>query len=331
VPTVVCCVEAGRIEEQTLRMVRSLRTWGGRLRGARVLAAYARAGAPLARATLRAFADLGVERIAAARENPAWWYDCANKIAAITAAERVADTPTMLWLDGDVLIAGEPAGLLLAAGVDFAGRGEILTPAVSAPPANYFEPYWRAVTAASGLDFDAFPMLHMGEPDPDIRFYLNAGVLAWRRGVGFPEALRADFRRLLRSRLVPSTGESHTIEQVAVSLAVRRLGLAFRHLDRRDHHMSFPGLLSGPGASPSMARANLIHYSGSCGPGHWEVFLGRLRVERPELHDWLAPQGPIEHRLTPLQKALAVSLKAARSGRRRFHFRRTVRVPPATA
>ena len=57
---VVCCVEAGPLELMTVRMVESLRRFGGRFSRMDVFAVTPRFGASLLRSTLRAFQALDV-------------------------------------------------------------------------------------------------------------------------------------------------------------------------------------------------------------------------------------------------------------------------------
>ena len=45
--------------------------------------------------------------------NPAPWLNYANKIAAVTTAEALADTGQIAWLDSDIFILREAQRLLL--------------------------------------------------------------------------------------------------------------------------------------------------------------------------------------------------------------------------
>src|SRR5205085_1505515 len=61
----ICCVESGPLEDQTVRMVESLRRWGGRLAEAPVVAVTPRFGPPLARTTRRALDRLSARHVRA--------------------------------------------------------------------------------------------------------------------------------------------------------------------------------------------------------------------------------------------------------------------------
>jgi hypothetical protein len=328
--TVVCCIEAGNLEGQTLRMLRSLRRWGGRLARSPVLAVAPRRNAPLSSRTLSELRALDVEFIRDYSRNPLPWFNYANKTAASLVAERHATTPVVLWLDSDIIVAGEPTSCFLAEDVDFAARGEPLAPATR-EPGDPFETYWRAVCTLLGIDFDSLPYLELEPPERPIRLHVNGGVYAWRRGKGMIEALRDHLLRLTRSRLAPPNGLIHLNEQLCLGLTVHRLGLRFRHLDRRDNHMIFPGLLRGVSEAPPLTDANIIHYSQSDRDPHRPIFLDRLLDERPEVFDWLAAEGPVDARLTPLQRTVYLPYKIVRNAQYRFHTWRAIPVVGAGA
>lgn len=306
-------------------MVHSLRKWGGRLADAPVMAIAPRRNAPLAPDTHAQLRDLNVEHVRDLTQNPYPWFNFANKVAAFSIAENRAATPGVLWLDSDVIVAGEPSSCFLPPEIHIAGRGEPLAPATR-DPGDQFEPYWLAVCKLLGVDFHSLPYLDLTPPDRPIRTYLNAGVFAWRRGTGFIQAWRSDFIKLMQSRLSLPNGDFFFNEQTCLGLTAHRLGLKLRHLPQRDHHMIFQGQLTGPGASPPLTNANLIHYSHSSSAPHWPAFLERLRAERPEIHAWLAPQGPIQNHLSPLQRAFYLPYKITRSARLKLEMKRAIPV-----
>src|ERR1043165_4311671 len=107
--TAVCCVEFGRLEEQTILMVRSLREFGGAFASIPVLAVIGRRGAPLRKATIEEFRRLGVRVVKSkAADNPATWLNYANKVAAVATAEALAETSQITWFDSDIFVLQEP-------------------------------------------------------------------------------------------------------------------------------------------------------------------------------------------------------------------------------
>lgn len=325
-PSFVCCIEHGRLEAQTVLMLRSLRRFGGALRDAPVLAVIGRRGMPLRPITRAALSELGVDLCTAEPgDNPAAWFNYSNKVAAVLVAERRATTRTVVWLDSDVLVVREPAGLRLRDDEDFAARSEVLPPAVH-EGSRRNEAYWVALCRLLGTEYESIPWIDRGDRRARQRMYFNSGVFAWRRGSAFAPAYADAFRRLLGSRLAQADGSFFTADQVVLAPVVIRERLRWRHLDHRDHHMIFQGLLDGPMAAPHMGNSALLHYSGSLRPPHRQRFLARLGDELPELAAWLEEQEPLADPGPARwpQGALAAALRIERGLRWRLYERRTV-------
>lgn len=280
--TFVCAVESGRLEEETLLMVRSLRAFGGDLRNAPMMAVIGRHGPDLRRAVRDELRELDVEIVRAdvgANRYP--WFGYSNKVMAVRTADRLATTPVVTWLDSDILVAAEPTGLLLAEDEDFAARAEPLNAAVTAADRRN-ENYWIALCRLLGVDYATLPWLTDGE---ERLAYYNSGVFSWRRASGFGEAYVDAFWRLLDSRMAQPSGAFFSADQVILSPVATRLGLRWRHLTHRDHHMLFPPLLA---AGPSITGSAILHYSRSMRPEHLPAFLARIARENPALSAWLA-------------------------------------------
>ncbi|WP_312028360.1 hypothetical protein [Aquabacterium sp. J223] len=326
--TFVCCIEQGRLEAQTLLMLNCLRQFGGDLAQAPVLAVMGRRGLPLARATVAELDRLQAHLVRLPERNPAPWFNYANKVVAVVAAERLAATEQVTWLDSDVLVAAEPAGLRLAAQEDFAARCEFLPPAVL-PHHREHEPYWERLCRLLGTDYERLPWLEREGGLPPVRMFFNSGVFSWRRGTAFAAAYADAFGRLLSSRLATHEGHFFTADQVILGPVVLREGLRWRHLAQRDHHMCFQGLLDGPAASPSMAAAAVVHYSKAMQPPFRERFLQRLSVERPVLYRYiLQVEGTLPaDKLAAPTKLAASALRVVRGAHWRWYARRIERAP----
>ena len=82
----VCCVESGPLELQTVRLVETLRRFGGPHADAEILAVTPRFGAPLHPRTLRVFAERRVRYLR--RKDPRHdWFGHINKAKATALAE----------------------------------------------------------------------------------------------------------------------------------------------------------------------------------------------------------------------------------------------------
>ncbi|MBV9891616.1 MAG: hypothetical protein JO090_12115 [Rhizobacter sp.] len=325
--TFVCCIEHGRLEPQTLLMLKTLRANGGSLSRARVIAVVGRLGAPLGRGTRDELVRLGVELVHDKGGNPAPWFNYSNKVTAVGVAERVADTPLVAWLDSDVLVAAEPAGLLIADDLDFAGRCEYLPPTVRVGDPTYV-PYWERLCALAGTTFQRLPIVRIEQPRLDIRLSFNSGVFVWRRGTPFAEAYRSLFVKLLQSRLSTHDGMFFIADQVILSPLLVSVGLRWKHLDVVDHHMTFQGQIEGDIASPDMSGSRVIHYSKSLSDPFRGAFMRRLRAELPALHDVVEREmARHDGAATRLASLFAFSLKAVRAAHWKVHAARLARAP----
>lgn len=280
--TFVCCIEHGRLEQQTLLMLRTLRAHAGRLAAAPVLVVVGRRGARLSDQTKAELEELGATLVLDYGRNPAAWFNYSNKLAAVAIAEQQAVTPLVAWLDSDVLVAAEPTGLLLADDEDFAGRCEYLPPAAH-EGASLQVPYWRSVCDLLGTTFEDLPVIAYDHPAIRMRLFFNSGVFVWRRGSTFVRSYRDAFARLLASRIAQHDGNFVFADQVVIAPVVIRERLRWKHLAFTDHHMTFPGQIDGISASPSMAGSSIIHYSGSLKPLYRAAFMSRLDREVPHI------------------------------------------------
>lgn len=286
--TLVCCIEAGRLERQTLLMIRSLRRFGGKYAQIPGIAVVGRLGAPLLSVTESELESLGVQVVHAAGDNPMPWLGYANKVAAVSVAQRLARTGTIAWADSDILFAAEPSAFDLR-GADFAARSEWLPPAIHrGSSAN--AAYWRKVCDLFGIELESVPWVDREDGRPEQRMYFNSGLFAWRKGSGFAQAYASAFSRLLGSRIAQANGAFHFADQVILTPVVLRLNLPWRHLSQTEHCMFFQGFISGQDATPPMQDASVIHYSKSLDEPFRTSALERLKRELPALHAWFEAQ-----------------------------------------
>ena len=326
--TYVCCIEHGRLEQQTLTMIASLRAFGGSLGQGRILCVIGRKGAALSPHTREALHSLGAELVHAERDdNPAPWFNYANKVAAVVTADRLATTPVVAWLDSDILFAEEPNGLRLGTDEDFAGRCEHLPPAVTRVDQRSV-PYWQALCGMFGVDFADVPWITRDDHRPEQKMYFNSGLFAWRRGNGFAQSYAAAFRKLIKSRIAQHDGSFFTADQVILTPVVLANSLRWRHLGLNEHFMIFQGFIDGPDAAPSMSQASALHYSKSLENPYRGRFLERLARERPALHSWLEQFERETSSEQPTRKSLrARALRIWRGLHWRWYARRVRRCP----
>jgi hypothetical protein len=323
--TLVCCVEHGRLETQTLLMVKSLRTFGGALSQLPLIAVVGRLGAPLGRRTVAELEALGVQLVYSGhKKNPAPWFNYANKVAAVEAANTLAKTETIAWIDSDILFAAQPDGLILSDDEDFAARCDPLLASVErGNPKN--ERYWRALCDVTSSDYDALIWIpQAGRADRILLF--NSGVFVWRRATDFAQDYAAAFARLLDSRIAQTDGSFFAADQIILNGVVTSSKLRWRHMRYQDHHMVFPGLLTGAVAAPHVGQSSILHYSGSLSEPYRTVFLERLARESPRLAAWLATAEEPLPKHNFLSSNAARWLKTWRGLQWRLYARRVIRM-----
>ena len=329
--TLVCCVEHGRLENQTLLMVSSLRQFGGALSQLPVIAVVGRIGAPLNPNTISEFSRLGVELVYSPhRNNPAPWFNYANKVVAVSLANETARTETIAWIDSDILFAAQPDGLILTDQEDFAARCEPIMASVE-KGSKRNEAYWRALCDVTLSDYEK--LIWIDQPNKPSRIlYFNSGVFVWRRRTDFAKTYVDSFARLLKSRIAQVDGSFFAADQIILNGVITRSNLRWRHMRYQDHHIIFPGMLEGAIAAPHVGHSSILHYSGSLAEPYRAVFLDRLTHEVPELATWLASA---EAHLTPrlgnqhtktVYRLAAKWLKVWRGLQWRLFERRVVRI-----
>ena len=322
--TITCCIEAGRLEEQTVLMARSLRTFGGAFSNVPVIAVIGRRGAPLRSNTRGELERLGVKVVRAKREaNPASWLNYANKIAAVVTADGIAETSQVAWFDSDMFVLQEPREILLSPGQDLAAQCHHLPPAVlRGEMANVA--YWSRVCHLFGIDFEAVPWTKAAEHLPEQKLNFTSGLFTWRRGSGFAQSYLEAVKLLIESRIAQASGEFFTFDQVVFTPLIVARGLKWKSLAVSDHSIVLgPFLESNSADVPDLGEARILHYSNSFAPPYRRFMEERLMRDVPAFAAWLKAQA-VALGSQPLSARLfAKALKTVRGLRYRMYARST--------
>lgn len=313
--TFTCCVESGPLEQGVIRLVESLRAFGGEFAGSQVVAVTPRRGPALRPDTLRRFAELGIEYARITPRNRYAWMPYLNKAYALAEAERRARGDIVAWLDSDILVLAPPHGLLLADDEDLAVCPRDKNVGTSGP-ADSFEPYWSKLCADVGLTVDDLPWVNTTADAQRVRLYWNAGIFSYRPATGFLDAWRATIEKELDSTDSSTLDKMFWVDQVSLGLAAVTHEMRYRNLPGELNYgiaSHFKDHLSDDG----LASAVLLHYHDSMSPANWDWFLTALAVPLPRVHDWLEPRGPIREQTTRSARALRDGYKAVRQLRRR--------------
>ncbi len=317
----VCCVESGVLEGLTVRMIESLRRWGGAFADAPVFAVTPRLGPGLSGATLQGFKRLGVRYLNQPFKTPYSWFSFYNKPLSLVAAEAVADTETIAWLDSDVLIVGEPEALRLEKGVDFAACASEKEMGTSGD-GDAFEPLWRANCDALGIDIESLPWV-VSEPDGlRIRLYWNGGIFVYRRSTDFGRAYLNTCTELMeaRNRLSAPDYSIGINEMSAIGLSMHRMGLKWRTLPYSHNHSVNWRSHSRLYREDEFRAARVIHHHDSMLPGFWNVFLECMQSTQPQVAAWLSGLGPLRNEASYGDRLWGRALRTFRSRKKRFYI-----------
>ncbi len=315
----VACVESGPLEAQTVRLAESLRRFGGALAGAEVLAVTARFGPPLARWTRQRFAELEVRHERVPSHPRYAWYHYLNKPLALAAAEGLTDAPVLAWLDSDILVLGEPAGLALGPDLDFAACAPDLGVVGSTGPDSPHDPDWRRLCALFGLGVDDLPWIVTESERERIRLYFNSGVFSYRRGTGFSAAYLDACLRVLDARFGFAHNGEHFTDQLVLGIVMHAAGLRWRALPHA-YNFAMASFLPLPDHG-ALAAAKLLHYHDAMQPSSWPALLSSLQGAHPEAHAWLSAREPLGDPAPPPWRAVRQGLRVARGvPRRRYRL-----------
>jgi hypothetical protein len=309
--TFVCCVESGSLEEPTLRLVKSLRMYGGKFAQAPVFAVTSRLGLPLARQTLQGFKQLGVEHLSL--RSTAWytWNNFMNKPLAVLAVDQRVNTEAIGWLDSDMVFVGEPEGLSLAEHESFLA----CTPdAIGATQGkgDPLEPYWQAIADTLGIDLEQLPWVTTAEEQVRVRYYFNAGVFVYRRETAFAKLFLDHCIQILKARLSSKQCGFFFIDQIALGLTAAKLGLPWRALPY-SHNYSLCSQIYPQWYDPQKLRdAKIIHYHDGMWTPFWGTFLGCMQEAHSPVADWLAAQGALSNKAPWGYRLLGRALKEYR-------------------
>jgi hypothetical protein len=319
--TVVTCMESGILEPLTLRMVDSLRRFGGRFANLEVVAVTPRATPPLAKQTQERMAELGIRHLRVHPKNPYAWHHYMNKAEAIVAVEQQVTTEAIAWVDSDIIFLSEPVHLALPPGIDFLASAPDTGMVGSTGMDNPNDRFWQRCSALIGKNADELPWLDTGDGQR-IRFYWNAGLYVYRRASRFGTEFLSDFKRFLDQRVARTHYHVHAMDQVVLGLTVIRLGLAWKALPVSSNFPVCSFLPDNYDAS-KVTDVTVLHYHDSMSPKLWPLLLTTIAPAHPRIHAWLKPQGPVVVPSSSFQRVAREAFRLTRGLYRRAYYLRS--------
>jgi hypothetical protein len=306
--TFVCCIESGILENQTLRMIYSLREWGGKYKDANIIAVTPRLGMPLAKATKKCLDAYSVIHIYKSVNKEAW-FKYMNKPYAIKLAEKLAKTDYVCWVDSDILFLNEPFGSITPFNYELYACASDKNIGSSGPE-DKFEPYWVHLCNEISIDINEMPWIITKSEGMKIRLYFNSGVFLFKKSTGFANNYLSICRKLLFSRISNAESGIYFTDQVALGLTVHKMGLLYKELPLSDNFpinrkiMRLNKVLEGSVA--------ILHYHDAMQQESWDDLKMIVANKNIEASTWLDGIGPIFNRSIALYKLISYLLRKIR-------------------
>jgi hypothetical protein len=292
----VVCVEAGRLEGETLLLCRSLRRFGGGLADTPISAYRPRRGDPLAAETRAALAELGVELVEDELNVEHAFHPIANKLYAAAHAEGASAEGSLAVLDSDAVFLAEPERLELGAGIDAAAAPVGKVSEGTTGPDHDNERYWQDLYALAGVTDP--PWIETALRRTRARGYWNSGLVAARREAGILAEWLELFRRLLAEERLPPSGRIDNLDQIALALVLSRRQKRAQTLPwAYNYRITRRGRYRGAAGRADLTDLVHVHYMRSF---YVEGFLERLEPPvdvESDRYAWLAERLPLEPRV----------------------------------
>ncbi|BAZ16523.1 hypothetical protein NIES4071_84000 [Calothrix sp. NIES-4071] len=292
--TFVCCIESGWLEAQTLRMIESLRRWGGRYAEAPVYAITPRFGAPISKSTRLKLEQLQVQYISFINKHKYSWNKFLNKLLSLTTVEKIAKTEYIAWLDSDLLIVDEPLEFIMDSDKSFLACPSDKLSNATGGTNDPNEPYWREICKCVGLDIEALPWINSEPEHLPIRFCFNSGVFIYRRSTNFAQYYLDTFTRLCDSHIISNQSGLFFNDQLALGLTVAKVGIPWDTLSY-SHNFAIGSVVPPAWYNPEhLQTAKIIHYHDAMWPQFWDTFYKSVNDSHPAVGEWLAPLGSMK-------------------------------------
>ncbi len=322
--TFVCCVESGSLETQTVRMIESLRRWGGKFANAPIFAVTPRFGPPLAKKTHQIFDKFQVEYLWFQEKSKYSWNKFLNKPSAVVAVEKLATSESIGWLDSDLLIVDEPDQLTLNQGESFLACAPDKNIGTTGPQDPY-EPYWQEVCKCVGIDIEEFPWIKTEHEGARIRMYWNSGIFVYRRSTNFADHYLQTFIQLCDSHLTAQNAGFFFNDQVALASSIVKIGIPWRALPYSHNFGLGNNALKDGYNKEQLKAAKIIHYHNSMWSEYWDTFVESLSETHPSVADWLTSIGPIKNEAPLPSRAMKKIINTIRS-RKELAYTKSCRV-----
>lgn len=315
--TFVCCIESGSLEQMTIRMVASLRFWGGKYKDATIIAVRPRRGAPLSKEVLKALEYYKVMYLSS-NVNSQSWFKYMNKPHALNLADEYVQTEYMCWLDSDIIFLGEPFKTVNSLDDDFYACASDKNIG-STGEEDKFDPYWQHLCAELNLDVNLMPWVVTEYESHKIRLYFNSGVFLYRKSITFSKQYLNFCQRILNSKISNSESGMFFTDQVALGLTVYAMNLSYTALPLADNFpINGKKVLAGHDFNGDIS---ILHYHDMMWENNWYKLLKIIEKRNPESLVWLNELGPVKNSSMIFNKILSKLFSGYRDLKLKFYLK----------
>jgi hypothetical protein len=314
----VTCVEAGPLELMTVRLVESLRLFGGRLSRSSFYVVKPRNGPSLDFATLEAFGRLDVRFFDVPRDGSYCWDAMSNKPWALSCVEKTSREDIIAWVDTDAIVMGEPLELLPDISFDLSVSELDVDIIGSRGPGDENENFWNEASRAAGLELASLPWMRVILKGYRVRMYVQAGVFAYWRDTDFGQRYQEMCRSLFDARVGHRRSGTHWLEQMSVGFAILKHRLRFKELPRICNY-GISSDLSRIEPNPVLSNVKILHYHDMMKPINWPSFIHLLERNTPNVYRWIHEKGAIKDPRNFRKRTHSRALHYTRALARRCH------------
>jgi hypothetical protein len=293
--TFVLCVESGWLEEQSVRLVKSIREFGGALATSPLIAVRPRVGSSISNRVKKIFIDQDVRLIEENLVTRYDWFPYYNKMLALDVAKPFIETPLVAFLDSDLVFSGEPNNLLLPDGVNFAAV-PIDIKEQGTNGNDEFSAIWRRMCEILGFDFDSIPEIETAWSKQRIKLYFNSGIFI-SRGYESLDTFKKSCEALLGARITSAAeGYSEGLKEQG-SLTFVAMGTRYQILDLTYNFPLGSRQLTAEFDNYqelAFRGAKIFHLHDSLWPQYFDLLIEKLKPRHPALAEMLSSLGPLK-------------------------------------
>ena len=198
----VVCIESGVLEQQSLLLFESIRSYTGAYADASIYAYSPRRGRDVSDFAKREMNRLGVVHINDELNTHGLEYGTINRIVAGSHAERTFAHDVFCVIDSDTFFTGPPESFELARKFDMLARPVDLKGRASSGPDDRYDAYLRAICRLCGVHYDDVPFVTSTIDRAQVKASYNGGLVLVRSDAEILQRTEEFFLKSVRENLI---------------------------------------------------------------------------------------------------------------------------------